>query len=259
MDKISAILRLTFVMLLVSSLTFAQYETNPDTQQTQGTDQGTQTDQQGQTNQGTQGNQDNQGTDMLGGQDDDQFRQTAMTLAQDLQSRLTLTNDQVEEVTDILVDYKNEISDIKRDKSDEARATGNAGDDATGTTGTGTTGTGTTGTGETGTGTTGTGTTDTETDRTDVAGDTTETGITGEDNEMLGGRTDYAEKFREADVSANEDIEGVLEEEQLARYIQIKRDWWDTVKDRVHSAAASENQMENAEDEGILNNNNNNN
>lgn len=228
MNKVSVIFKTLFVLVLVSSLTLGQYETQTDTTQ-RGTEQGTQTDE-GMRN----GDQDNN----ILGQEDDTFRPTAMTLAQDLQSRLTLTNDQVEEITDILVDYKNEIADIKRDKSDEMRASREDG--------------------TTDTGTTGTGTTRTESDRTDVAeSDTGDAGLT-DDNEMIGGRTDYTEKFREADVSANEDIEGVLEKEQLARYIQIKRDWWDTVKERVHTEAANQNQMENNDtDSGIMNNNNN--
>lgn len=220
MDKLSSIIKYMFVLVFVSSLTFAQYDTN--TTQSEGTED-----------------------NMLGMQDDDQFRQSAMTLAQDLQSRLTLTNDQVEEITDILVDYKDEIATIKRDKSDEMRAgTHEDNDNIIGDN----------------TGTTGTGTTETETDRTDtdIAENDTRTDDEGNlsgddavtnDGEMLGGRTDYDEKFREADMSANEDIEGVLEEGQLAKYIQIKRDWWDTVKDRVHSAAASENLMEDVEEE----------
>lgn len=216
MNKISALIKLTFVILVVSSLTFAQYDTNKS-------DQGTGTNQDPQTDQTTPMDR----TGVLG-QDEDAFRQTAMTLAQDLQSRLTLTNDQVEEVTDILVDYKDEIADIKRDKSDEMRASGDRDLDTTNRTGI-------------------------ETDRPDIVGDETDNT---DNNEMLGGRTDYQEKFREADISANEDIEGVLEEEQLARYIQIKRDWWDTVKERVHSAAAMHNTMEDSE--GVLDNNNDN-
>lgn len=215
MKKISAIVNLMFVLLLVSSLTFAQY--NNDSSKThEGTNQNKEKD-----------------NDLLGSKEDDPFRQTALTLAQDLQSRLTLSNDQVDKITDILVDYKDDIADIKKDMaSDYNNNDHNAVTDKTGTKGTGTT--------------------KTESDRPGVAkNDST-------DNNMLGGKTDYSEKFRDADVSANDDIEGVLEEGQLAKYVQIKRDWWDTVKERAHSAASSKNHMENSEDNDSDNDNDNN-
>lgn len=105
---------------------------------------------------------------------------------------------------------------INNGSSDNIGSSGN-----TGTTGSTQTGSGTTGSGGTGTGITGT---------------TGSTGSSG--NNQASSNLDLMQEYRKADIKADEKILDVFDnDQQKTKYVQIKRQWWQNVKDRVFSSA----------------------
>lgn len=152
------------------------------------------------------------------------------------------------------MDYQKDVAEIKdRRREDNNDNTGlRTSPDRTGT---GTTGGATTGTTDAGrndgtTGTTGTTTTDNAT-RTD--NDNTNGTMTGNAD-----ANDLMEEFRNADEEANSQIEDALEDNQIQKYMSVKKDWWAKVKSRVHQSNPIENNL-NIEHNGMDNNNSDNN
>lgn len=217
-NKISNIITTIVLALLISFGTvLAQYDNTDENTNTQ--------------NQGNQ--QDQTGTEldnMMGNdQGEEAFRLTAIQLANDLISRVNLQQDKSEEIADIIVDYRNNIADIKhQNRSDMTGMTGT--DDATGT-----------GTTDEGTDMTGT-----DNDGQTEAGD--QTGVVGDDDEGLVGGTegsDAQEAYREADMEANEKIEDAIGDENIQQYLSVKREWWSDVKDKVHASLKGTGLMDN--------------
>lgn len=101
--KISVILTaIIFTVFLSAGYLLAQNNSGQSTRQDQ---TGTSQNQQGNNNQQDQGN------------DKEAFRSTAQQLATDLVSRLNLDQSKANKIADILVDYRNDIADIKKDEA----------------------------------------------------------------------------------------------------------------------------------------------
>lgn len=224
-NRISNVITTIVLALLLSfSSILAQYDNTDENTNTQ--NQGNQQDQ-------TRTDQDQTGTgidNMMGNdQGEEAFRQTALQLANDLIARVNLQQDKSEDIADILVDYRNNIADIKQQhKNDMTGMTGT--DDVTGT------------------GTTGEGTDMTGTDQDDQTRTEDQTGVTdGDDESMVGGTegTNLQDAYREADMDANEKVEDAIGEENIQQYLSIKREWWSDVKDKVHASLSATGTMNN--------------
>lgn len=50
------------------------------------------------------------------------------------------------------------------------------------------------------------------------------------------------EKFRDADVSANDKIENIITDKEIPAYMKVKKEWWAKIKDKVYSENFAQNE-----------------
>lgn len=219
---------------------FAQYDQNKGSNRTSGN-----TNVQDQSRNNQNNDQSNvAGMDTTGREQ--QFRQIAKEMSTDLMNRVNLSLEQAAEISDILVDYQKDVAEVKdrRWQNDNNNTGLRTSPDRTGT---GTTGGATTGTTNTdrGEGTTGTTTTDDAT-----------RGTGNDDGTMTGNAdaNDLMQEFRNIDEEANSQIENALEENQIQKYMSVKKDWWSKVKSRVHQSSPMDNNL-NIQNNGMDNQN----
>lgn len=171
---------------------------------------------------------------------EDHYKKTADELANNLKARITLSDAQTSDVRDILIDYHRRVWGIKYNlvpaarekdadgqkmKSDANRDTDNKKTDLNKETNPADQ--------KTAKGDYNTQNNQTPEQKKDEFKGTTR------DNDSVSyyaglGRLEI-ENLTRADREANEDIESVLEENQRNKYLDVKIDWWDLVKDRVYN------------------------
>lgn len=170
----------------------------------------------------------------------DPFVPVATRLAQSLQSRVQLTDDQTNDVRDIVINYYSKVRDIQGIQRAASRDMSGSGStyptDRTGTSGKTGTGSGNYGGSGSGSSTTG------STGRTgsDSAGHTGSSGTAmGTDQtQRAGGRSDNSEimqSLRDNDIETNQDIEDVLNDNQKSTWLNVKTSWWQEVKQEVYN------------------------
>lgn len=131
------------------------------------------------------------------------FGNDAQNLANRLAQQLGLTTGQADKITQALIDYRDNIAQARKDYLDKHQ-------------------------------TAGTNNTNTNTENNPGARD-----VTGSSNRPMAGDIDSApdlmQDYQKADVKADKDILDAMDNDaQKAKYVQIKRQWWDNVKNVVY-------------------------
>lgn len=69
----------------------------------------------------------------------------------------------------------------------------------------------------------------------------------GDKGENVGSSDKSDNKFRDADVSANDKIEKIITDKEIPAYMKVKKEWWAKIKDKVYSQnyAVNEDQSHN--------------
>lgn len=72
----------------------------------------------------------------------------------------------------------------------------------------------------------------------------------GDKGENVGSSDKSDNKFRDADVSANDKIEKIITDKEIPAYMKVKKDWWSKIKDKVYSQnfATNEDQARTSKD-----------
>lgn len=60
--------------------------------------------------------------------------------------------------------------------------------------------------------------------------------------ETVGSSSGGKDKFRDADVSANDKIEKIITDKEIPAYMKVKKEWWAKIKDEVYSNKFAANQ-----------------
>jgi hypothetical protein len=138
-------------------------------------------------------------------------------MAKNLMSKIGLTLEETEKVRDVLIDYQEDVMDVRERYSNNTMA-GTAKENNNKN-----------------------GTTSNKTDNTPITNDN--------NNEVVGGNNtdenDKIEAYQDADRDANDKIENALEETKITQYNSIKKDWWSQIKNHIHSVKISKVEKEN--------------
>lgn len=147
----------------------------------------------------------------------DPFVPVASKLAQTLQSRVNLDDDQMQKIRDLLIQYNSKVRDLQgiqlaanRDMDNSNRAAAKSKTGKTETTPRDKTGT-------------------TTPDKNDNTGKTSSGGFKADD------QSDIAANLRDNDIDTNKDIEDVLNDNQKSAWLNEKSSWWQNVKQEVYS------------------------